>query len=254
MKYTTLMMTVVLLTITNPVCSQETQRYSKTVVPHSRHPFQALEAQRAEEIEGLVRQAITDEGIPGLSIAIANKNKLVYARGFGQADVENSVSVSPETKFRTASIAKPITAVAVLALAEEGKVDLDAEVQAYCAEYPKKRWPLTSRQLLGHLGGVRHYKHSGESLSTQHYFSLDSALGTAVQSALPAGSTYSTTDLKVSFVRPLKPDSGRLRAEGEVIHIGRTMATSQARLVGIDSGKLFAHGTATCAIFQVRQP
>lgn len=81
---------------------------------------------------------------------------------------------------------------------------------------------------------------------------LDSALGTAVQSALPAGSAYSTTDLKVSFVRPLKPDSGRLRAEGEVIHLGRTIATSQGRLVGIDNGKLYAHGSATCSIFQVR--
>lgn len=113
---------------------------------------------------------------------------------------------------------------------EEGRIAFEAEPADY---------------MLNPLGTV----HGGFAATL-----LDSALGTAVQSALPAGSTYSTTDLKVSFVRPLKPDSGRLRAEGEVIHIGRTMATSQARLVGIDSGKLFAHGTATCAIFQVRQP
>ena len=116
----------------------------------------------AQIVEGFMQQ----HGVPGMSIAIARQNQLVYAKGFGLADVEHLVPATEDTLYRTASIAKPMTALVILSLAEEGKLDLDAEVQRYRAEYPKKRWPLTSRQLLGHLGGVRHYKNSAESHST----------------------------------------------------------------------------------------
>lgn len=138
----------------------------------------ALDGRTAQAIGKSVRRVIEENGIPGLSLAIAVDNQFVYCKGFGQADVENSVPVLPNTKFRTASIAKSMTAVAVMSLVEEGKIDLDAEVQTYCPEYPRKRWPLTTRQLLGHLGGVRHYQSGRESLSTQHFFSLKSALET----------------------------------------------------------------------------
>lgn len=137
-----------------------------------------LDGVRTDEIEELILRSIASQGIPGLSIAIAAADELVYAKGFGLADVENEVPVSTDTKFRTASIAKTLTAVAVMSLVEDGKIDLDAEVQAYCPEYPEKRWPLTTRQLLGHLGGVRHYKNADESLSTKHFSSLQSALNT----------------------------------------------------------------------------
>ncbi len=77
------------------------------------------------------------------------------------ADLENSVPVKATTVYRTASIAKPMTATAVMLLAEQGKLDLDAPIQKYCAAFPEKPWPVTARQLLGHLGGVRHYAKAG---------------------------------------------------------------------------------------------
>ena len=111
-----------------------------------------------------------------MSIAVARKNQPLYTRGFGLADVEHSVPATERTRYRTASIAKPMTAAVVLSLMEDGKLDLDETVQTYVPEFPDKRWPVTTRQLLGHLGGIRHYKSSSESSSTKHFFSLKSAL------------------------------------------------------------------------------
>ena len=79
---------------------------------------------------------------------------------------------------------------------------------------------------------------------------LDSALGCAVQTMLPAGSGYTTAELSVNFVRAASIKTGPLRATGTVIHCGRQLATAEARLVGAD-GKLYAHGTTTCLVFEV---
>ena len=129
-------------------------------------------------IDALVSDFVVAKGIPGLSIAIAKNNQLIWERAYGLADVENSVAATAATRYRTASIAKSMTAVAILSLAEDGKLDLDEDIRSYCPGYPAKKWVVTSRQLLGHLGGVRHYKSNAETRSTTHFFSLDAALET----------------------------------------------------------------------------
>ncbi len=80
---------------------------------------------------------------------------------------------------------------------------------------------------------------------------LDSALGCAVHSALPAGKAYTTLELNVNLVRALTTRVERVRAEGRAIHVGGQMATAEARLVGCD-GKLYAHATTTCLVFPAR--
>ncbi|MEZ0074309.1 PaaI family thioesterase [Planotetraspora sp. GP83] len=80
---------------------------------------------------------------------------------------------------------------------------------------------------------------------------LDSALGCAVMSRLPAGRGYTTTQLGVHMVRPAFAHTGILRCEAKAVHVGRTVATAEARLVGANDGKLYAHGTTTCAIFSI---
>ena len=79
---------------------------------------------------------------------------------------------------------------------------------------------------------------------------LDSALGCAVHTMMPAGRGYTTAELSVNFVRGLSPRVGRVRAEGNVIHCGRQLATAEARLFGPD-GALFAHATTTCLVFEL---
>jgi uncharacterized protein (TIGR00369 family) len=78
---------------------------------------------------------------------------------------------------------------------------------------------------------------------------LDSAMGCAVQTMLPAGVLYTTLDINVNFIRPLSHQTGLVRCEGEVIHVGRSTATAQARMIDAN-GKLYAHGSTTCMIFR----
>jgi uncharacterized protein (TIGR00369 family) len=78
---------------------------------------------------------------------------------------------------------------------------------------------------------------------------LDSATGCAVQSTLPAGSGYTTIELKTNFLRPITHDTGRILCEAEVVHRGATIATAEGRIYAEATGKLLAHGTSTCLIF-----
>ncbi|MEZ5944826.1 MAG: serine hydrolase [Planctomycetaceae bacterium] len=132
----------------------------------------------AKEIERFVERFMEQNGVPGMNIAVARNNELVYAKGFGLANVEHSVPATETTRYRTASIAKPMTATLVLSLMENGKLDLDSDVLTYVPEFGEKQWTVTSRQLLGHLGGVRHYKSASEASSTVHYHNLAAALST----------------------------------------------------------------------------
>ncbi|MFI7355951.1 PaaI family thioesterase [Streptomyces avidinii] len=77
---------------------------------------------------------------------------------------------------------------------------------------------------------------------------LDSALGSAVMSRLPAATSYTTVQLGVHMVRPVLADTPALRCEGIALHVGRRTATAEARVTGTHDGKLYAHGTTTCAV------
>ncbi len=119
-------------------------------------------------LDRIVNDAMRAQQIPAVTVAVMTANRLTYSRAFGSADLENSVPATPETLIRTGSIAKPITAVATMTLVEAGKLDLDAPVQSYCAPFPQKQWPITTRELLSHTAGVRHYL-PGEPEHTHHY-------------------------------------------------------------------------------------
>ena len=79
---------------------------------------------------------------------------------------------------------------------------------------------------------------------------LDSALGCAVHTLMPAGRAYTTAELGVNMVKAITPKVPRVRAEGKVIHCGRQLATAEARIVGPD-GTLYAHATTTCLVFDL---
>jgi serine beta-lactamase-like protein LACTB len=114
-------------------------------------------------------------GTPGLALAVAVDGKLVYSEGFGFADLEERTPVWPTTKFRIASISKPVTAVGLMELVELGKLDLDAPVQKYVPSFPDKGAPITVRMVAGHLAGIRHYK-GDEFLIQKHYASVSEGL------------------------------------------------------------------------------
>ena len=122
----------------------------------------------ATTVDRIVTAAMRAQQIPAMSVAVAREDHIVYSHAFGSANIENGVPASPETLMRTASIAKPISAAAAMTLVDAGKLDLDAPVQKYCPPFPLKQWPITTRELLSHTSGIRHYK--GEEVdSTRHY-------------------------------------------------------------------------------------
>ena len=83
---------------------------------------------------------------------------------------------------------------------------------------------------------------------------LDSAMSCAVHTTLAAGERYTTLELKVNFVRAVTAATGRIRAEGKVVHRGGTIATAEGRLVAERDGKLLAHGVTTCLIMPRAEP
>jgi len=94
---------------------------------------------------------------PGISIAVAVDGKIVWAEGFGFADIEQCVAVTPKTKFRIGSTSKPLTAAGAALLYDQGRIDFDAPIQRYIPAFPDKGHVITMRQLLGNLGGIRGY-------------------------------------------------------------------------------------------------
>lgn len=138
-----------------------------------------LSRESRESVERLLTEKMARDHIPGLSIALVVDGELRWSNGYGLADLENFVPATAATAYRTASIGKPMTAVAVMQLVERGRLKLDAAVQEYCPAFPKKRWPVTPRHLLGHTSGIRHYggPHNEEELfNTVHYKSVVEAL------------------------------------------------------------------------------
>lgn len=98
---------------------------------------------------------------------------------------------------------------------------------------------------------LKHYNPLGSVHGGWFATLLDSALGCAVHTALPAGRGYTTAELGVNIVRAATVHSGPLRAIGKVLHCGRQLATAEARIVGPDD-KLYAHATTTCLVFEAR--
>lgn len=78
---------------------------------------------------------------------------------------------------------------------------------------------------------------------------LDSAMGCAVHSTLPAGAGYTTLEIKVNFIRAMTAETGRVRCEAKVVHVGARTATAEGRVID-EAGKLYAHGTTTCLILR----
>jgi serine beta-lactamase-like protein LACTB, mitochondrial len=106
----------------------------------------------------LVAELLRKHELPGLSVAVARRGTVLWSEGFGMADVEHGVPVTPLTRFRAGSVSKVLTAAGVALLVEDGKLDLDAPVQRYVPGFPVKPWPITTRQLAAHTAGIRHYR------------------------------------------------------------------------------------------------
>ena len=102
-----------------------------------------------------VRAAVTEHNLPGLSVAVGTRGSIVWAEGFGWADLESQVKVGPDTRFRIGTASTALTSAAVGLLLEQERLKLDEKIQTYVPEFPEQQWPVTVRQLMGHVAGVR---------------------------------------------------------------------------------------------------
>jgi uncharacterized protein (TIGR00369 family) len=95
----------------------------------------------------------------------------------------------------------------------------------------------------------RHYNNLGMVHGGLAATVLDSALGVAINSMMPAGKIFTTLEMKVNYVRPIKGETGELRCVAKVIHVGGRVATAEGRVEDVN-GTLYAHGSATCMLFR----
>jgi CubicO group peptidase (beta-lactamase class C family) len=103
----------------------------------------------------IVRNSLSERNLPGISVAVGVAGDIVWAEGFGFANYENSLPVTPDDRFPIGTAATVLTSAAIGLLIEEGRMKLDDQIQAYVTGFPEKQWPVTIRQLMGHMGGVK---------------------------------------------------------------------------------------------------
>ena len=117
----------------------------------------SLEA-RADDIDRYVQSQLKRQHIPGLSLAVIQKGRIVKLRGYGFADLERKVPVTPATVFEIGSITKQFTAAAMMLLVEQNKIGLDDPIERYLTGIPEDWKPVTIRQLLTHTSGIADYE------------------------------------------------------------------------------------------------
>jgi serine beta-lactamase-like protein LACTB len=110
----------------------------------------------------IMRAGLTQQNLPGLSVAVGVDGGIVWAEGFGWANLEEQVPVTPDTGFRVADASKALTSAAVGLLLERNMLHLDDEIRVHVPEFPKKQWPVTLRQLMAQVAGVP-TDHGGEA-------------------------------------------------------------------------------------------
>lgn len=98
-----------------------------------------------------------DISTPGAALGVIQNGELIYAKGYGSADLEHDIPITPSSVFYLGSVSKQFVTFAILLLEEEGKLNLDDEIQVYLPDFPRYDSPLTIRNFIHHTSGVRDY-------------------------------------------------------------------------------------------------
>ncbi len=111
----------------------------------------------SKKVDDFVHAEMKKAKMPGMSLAIVHKGNVIYKNGYGLANLEFSIPVTPQSPFKIASLTKPFTATAIMQLVEKGKVSLDENVSHYLDYLPKEWNTITVRELLSHTSGLADY-------------------------------------------------------------------------------------------------
>jgi len=147
-------------------------------------------------------------GSPGVSVAVADRGRIVFGSGVGYADLESLSPATSQTVYDIGSISKVHTAVAIMQLVEQGKVRLDDDIRKYVPSFPDKGSPITIRNLMTHTSGIRHYKDTDfqgtpADENVRRYASIEDAIAIFKDDPLlfPPGKYYSYTSYGVNLLR-----------------------------------------------------
>ena len=110
---------------------------------------------QVEQARQIARAGLVEQNLPGLSVAVGAGGEIVWAEGFGWADLEKRVPVTPDTRFPIGTVSTTLTSAGVGLLLEKGQLKLDEKIQTYVPEFSEKQWSVTLRQVMGHTAGVR---------------------------------------------------------------------------------------------------
>jgi len=122
----------------------------------------------AEQSRQIVRASMSENNLAGLSVAVGIDGEIVWAEGFGFADIESSLPVTPHHRFRTGTASIVFTSAAIGLLLDEGRLKLDDEIQKYVPDFPDKQWPVTVRQVMGDVAGFNTEDPDNGVLTSSH--------------------------------------------------------------------------------------
>jgi len=132
-----------------------------------------------EQLLDYMEQIRDDNGLPGLTVAVAVDGEIVFSEGVGFAELDNRTPATGRTVHNVGSVSKVLAVVGLMQLVEQGKVDLDATIQTYMPWYPEKEHPISVREILTHTSGTRHYNGTEFGpdglLALKHYDSFEEA-------------------------------------------------------------------------------
>ena len=120
------------------------------------------------EARQIARAHLVDHNLPGLSVAVGAAGDIVWAEGMGWADLEKHTPVAPGTRFRIGTASTPLTSAAAGVLLDQGRLDLDEPIETHVPDFPKKEWPVTLRQVMGHVAGLPNDGGDESELFSQH--------------------------------------------------------------------------------------
>ncbi|MEO6583306.1 MAG: serine hydrolase domain-containing protein, partial [Ferruginibacter sp.] len=135
----------------------------------------------SNKVDGYVEQALTERHIPGLALAVIRDGVPVKVKGYGFSNLENKISVNPETIFQSGSVGKQFTAAAILQLKEEGKLKLDDKISTYFKEAPASWQNITIRNLLTHTSGIPDYPDDSTIINLQKNYTEQELVNMAVK-------------------------------------------------------------------------
>ena len=141
---------------------------SQSIPSLANSPPLAKWAGASEQSRQIVRASMSENNLAGLSVAAGIDGEIVWAEGFGFADVESSLPVTPDHRFRTGTASIVFTSAAIGLLLDEGRLKLDDEIQNYVPDFPDKQWPVTIRQVMGQVAGFNTEDPDNGVLTSSH--------------------------------------------------------------------------------------